>query len=384
MKLNKRLRLAVLGTVAVILLPTLAGCGRGNNPAPSTKESDSGKSGNSDSGKKKVVDRIGREVEIPSNVKTVVGLNHSLRYLCYMGCADNVVGVEEGEKEKSKVVKAYHYNYWETWKDKPAVGKGGSGGYTPYNEQLISVKPDVIICGYSPKDAETLQEKTGIPVVVIGDGAAFSEEFDKSIELIGQVMGKEDRAKELIDYVASLKKDIEKRVSNIPEDKKPKVFAGAISYRGGHGIEGTYSNFPLFTVLKANDVGKNLTDKTAPVTIDKEKVLEWNPDIIFLDPNNRSYVEEDYKTNPNFYSQLKAFKDKKMYNCPGYIWYYSNIEVAVADTFYLGSVMYPEAFKDIDPKKKANEIFKKFLNKDNFYEALEAAGCGFGEFKLGD
>ncbi len=383
MKTNKLLSLAVLGTTAVILAPALTGCGGGNKPQE-TKTAQESKTGTTNSGKRKVVDCIGREVEIPNEVKSVVGFNYALRYLCYMGCADNVVGVEEGEKQKSRVAKAYHYNYWHTWKDKPAVGKGGSGGYTPYNEQLISLKPDVIICGYAQKDAETLQQKTGIPVVVLKDGAAFSEEFDKSIKLIGEVMGKEKRAKELTDYVGSVKKDIEKRVSGIPEDKKPRVYTGAVSFKGGHGIEGTYSNFPLFKILKANDVAKGLSDKSSGVTIDKEKILEWNPDIIFLDPNNRSYVDKDYKENPDFYKQLKAFNEKKVYNCPGYIWYHSNIEMAVADTYYLGSVMYPEAFKDIDPKKKANEVFKNFLNKDNFYEELEKAGSGFGEFKLGD
>ena len=87
------------------------------------------------------------------------------------------------------------------------------------------------------------------------------------------------------------------------------------------------------------------------------------PDVIFMDPNNKSFVKEDMDANPDYYKQLKAFGDNNVYTCIGYNWYHTNVEIALADTYYVASILYPEQFKDIDPKEKAKEIFKTFIGQ---------------------
>ncbi len=299
---------------------------------------------------------------------------------------DKVVGVEQGEHEtdteKINVVKAYGHTYKNTWQDKPIVGEGGSGGYTPYEEEIINAAPDVIIAGYSKEDADSLQQKTGIPVVAINSGTLFGDDYDDALEVIGEVMDVEDRAEAIIDYIDEVQDEMKEKTKDVPDADKPKVYTGAVSFKGGHGIEGTYSNFPIFTVMNANDVCKGLSDKVNGMTIDKEKVLEWNPDVIFLDPNNKSFVKEDMNANPDYYKQLKAFNDNSVYTCIGYNWYHTNIEIALADTYYVASILYPEQFKDVDPVEKAKEIFKFFLNNDTYYDDLDAAGMGFGNYNL--
>ena len=405
MRFKKGIKFAALGIAAVTIAPVMAACG-GSGGGDSTTAATTAAtttaasttaattsaagtttaSGGSSGGTKTITDNTGRTVEVPEKVNSVIGLNNGLRYLCYLGCVDKVVGVEQGEietdKEKINVVKAYGHTYKDTWQDKPIVGEGGSGGYTPYEEEIINCAPDVIIAGYSKEDAESLQNKTGIPVVAINSGTLFGDDYDESLEVIGEVMGVEDRADAIIDFIDGVKDDMEKRTKDVPDADKPTVYTGAVSFKGGHGIEGTYSNFPIFTVMNANDVCKGMSDNVGGVTIDKEKVLDWNPDIIFLDPNNKSYVKEDYDANPDYYKQLKAFENGDVYTCIGYNWYHTNIEVALADTYYVASILYPEQFKDVDPIAKAKEIFKFFLDNDKYYDDLEAAGMGFGKIDI--
>ena len=50
-----------------------------------------------------VVDALGREVEIPTEIKRVVPLANALRMMCYLQAQDLIVGVEAGEMEKSLV-----------------------------------------------------------------------------------------------------------------------------------------------------------------------------------------------------------------------------------------------------------------------------------------
>ncbi len=60
-----------------------------------------------------------------------------------------------------------------------------------------------------------------------------------------------------------------------------------------------------------------------------------------------------------------------------YNFYTTNIETAMADAYYLGKVLYPEKFKDIDTQKKADEIYKLLLGKELYSQMAD----NFGGFK---
>ena len=44
--------------------------------------------------------------------------------------------------------------------------------------------------------------------------------------------------------------------------------------------------------------------------------------------------------------------------------YYTNLEIALANTWYMAKVAYPDKFGDIDMDAKTNEITKAFLGKE--------------------
>ena len=46
-----------------------------------------------------------------------------------------------------------------------------------------------------------------------------------------------------------------------------------------------------------------------------------------------------------------------------YNFYSRNYGSILADAFYIGKVLYPDKFKDIDPQNKADEIFTFLLGK---------------------
>ncbi|MCQ5341258.1 MAG: iron ABC transporter substrate-binding protein, partial [Candidatus Methanomethylicia archaeon] len=84
----------------------------------------------------------------------------------------------------------------------------------------------------------------------------------------------------------------------------------------------------------------------------------------------------DFNKDPNKYLQLYAFKEGKVYGTLPYNYYHTNIATALADAYYIGKILYPEKFKDVDPEKKANEIFQVFIGKP-IYQAYADAYGGF-------
>lgn len=374
-------KIALLLTFTLMFTIVTAGCG---NTSVSNDTSSVNDTSSEESKETRIItDAAGREVEIPETVTTVIPLANALRMMCYADALDLVVGVELGETEQN-IVKAYNWVNYETLKNLPVVGEGGSGGYTPYEEEIVQLNPDVIICGYSQEDAESLQEKTGIPVVVINGGTLFGEDYNQSLEIIGEVCNKEKRCEEVIEYIKGIEEDLSSRTADVTDENKLVVYTGAVSFKGGHGIEGTYTNFPPFTALNAIDIFGDTEAASTGVVIEKEKILTADPDIIFLDPNNISLVNEDYVTNQDFYDSLSAVKNDKLYTMLGYNYYYTNVEIALADCYYAGTVIYPDEFSDIEPVEKAKEIFSYLLGSDTYYQNLADDGLGFGKITLGE
>ena len=49
----------------------------------------------------------------------------------------------------------------------------------------------------------------------------------------------------------------------------------------------------------------------------------------------------------------------------------ANHETALANAYYIGKILYPEQFDDIDPVKKADEIYTNVVGKPVFNQLKE-------------
>jgi len=327
-----------------------------------------------------VTDGAGRQVEIPETVESIVCVGvGALRYTCYMGAQDLVIGVEDYEV-KPGMDRLYNYVNFEKFKALPVIGTNG----VPYTEEIITLSPDVVIMSkYASCDADDLQNKTGTPVVVVpGSDTTLDDDAFQTIRILGEVFNKQDRAAELNNYLKGLQKDLTDRTKNIPESEKPSVYVGGVSFKGHHGFEGTEAGYGPFALIGA----KNLADTTGQAgafNIDLEQVLAWDPDVIFVDFNGMGFIKEDYAKNPDYYNSLTAVKEGKVYSQISFRSFASNLETALADAYYAACVIYPEAFKDIDPEAKAQEIFETILGVDP-YEDLKEAGYAFRAIKIGE
>ena len=348
--------------------------------AAETAETETAKADTDAAGTRLITDSEGREVEIPEKVESIVCLNvGALRYTCYMQAQDLVIGVEDYEKEQS-ISRGYNYVNFELFQDLPVVGNNGEH----YPEEIISADPDVIVMSaYDDSDADSLQEKTGIPVVVVpGSDSMMDEGAYETFRIMGELYGKEDRAQELLDYMDSIKEDLETRTADVAEEDKLTAYVAGVSYKGAHGFEGTEAGYGPFAAINAKNLADE-TGQTGPFDIDLEQVLAWDPDVIFVDFNGLDLVNEDYASNPEYYEQLTAVQEGRVYSQISFRSSASNLDTALADTYYAASVLYPEQFADVDPEEKAAEIFEMLLG-ENFYEDLKANGYEFRQITIGE
>jgi iron complex transport system substrate-binding protein len=328
-----------------------------------------------------VVDYANRTVEVPANVSRVVAIGPGvLRLVAYLGALDKIVGVEDAEKSWSPLGRDYAMAYGDAFKNLPVVGPGGPRN-PPNPELLRSLKPDVVLMSRTYVDLydpDRLSQEVGAPVVVIDYGVAGYlnvTEFKRAITLLGRILGREARAQELAKYIDSVVDDLAQRVRAV--QATPSVYVGAVSYKGAQPFTGTQGMFPPLLLLKTRSIVDEL-GKRGFVNVDFEFILKRQPEYIFIDLNNLKTVLDDYSKDPAKYCALKAFKEGRVYALLPFNYYHTNVATALADAYFMGKVLYPEQFKDVDPASKADEIYRVFLGKPLYEEFVKGFGRGFG------
>lgn len=351
-----------------------------------------------------VVDVWNREVEIPAEVDSIVAVGSmGPRMAAYLGVVDMLAGAELSDINSESARYDYSPVYHDVLADLPPVGRGGgSGENNAYAEEIIMLQPDVIIAGFDEDACDELQRQTGIPVVSIRYRAHgfIDEGFYRSLRIFADVVGAEERCEEILSYIDGCKADLARRTDGIPDSGKLLAYTGAVTYNGRHGFAFTYVNFPPFVAIGALNAADELAaaqtgDAEAAALasgtayigddgfeIDPEKIIEWDPDIIFLDPGNMDIVNSEYAANPAYFESIRAIEEGNVYSMPSTNSAGPNITYLLMNAYYAGTVLFPYSFSDIDFHGKSSEIMEMMLGCD-FFDEMESDGLVYGKLEVG-
>jgi len=324
-----------------------------------------------------VTDMAGRNVTLSKGPERVICISPgTLRLIIYVEGKSSVVGVEDIEKRFPKT-----RPYWIANSELsrlPSIGPGGPNTINkePDLEKVLAVNPDVVFISYMEQGkADSLQNKIGIPIIVLtyGPFGTFNEVVYDSIRLVGRILDKEARAEAVVDFIENSREDLYSRAGGVPEDQKPAAYAGGIGFKGTHGIESTETLYAPFEWVNARNVAMS-EGKKGHLFVDKETILSWNPDIIFIDSGGNELIRQDYVKKPDFYEALKAFKARRVHSLHSFNWYMTNIGTVITDAYSVGKILYPECFKDVNLAGKADEIYTFLVGKPVYEQMTKSFG----------
>ncbi len=335
--------------------------------------------------KRVFTDASGRTVKVLPVIDHVICSGAGcLRLLTYLQAQDRVVAVDDVERRSSRFDARPYSLANPQFKRLPLFGEFRGHDHP---ELILSLKvlPQVIFKTYGTMghDPEELQQKTGIPVLVLeyGDLGNHRKVLYRSLRLIGQVMGKADRAEQVIAFFESGIQDLYRRTFNVPGLERGRCFVGGIAFRGPHGFQSTEPGYPPFDFINAENVAydpgsaaKNLRHSN----VSKENLLVWDPDILFLDLATLQMGDNagglyELKTDP-VYRHLGAVKRGAVYGLLPYNWYAQNFGSILVNAYVAGKLIYPERFTDVDPERKADEIYSFLVGKPVFGDMNRSFG----------
>jgi cobalamin transport system substrate-binding protein len=153
-----------------------------------------------------ILDDAGRQVHLNSVPTRIVSHVPSITETIFaLGLGDNLVADSD------------YCDYPEAAKTKPKIG----GYFTPNLEEIIAMKPDLVLTdGYAPELIPKL-DSLGIPVAVINPKDING--VLKDIELLGNVTGSQKEAKELTD-------DMKERMDAVSEKVAPLSYRPSVLY----------------------------------------------------------------------------------------------------------------------------------------------------------
>jgi len=354
----------LVSTVLIIAVVFASGCGDKESPGRPIAEI---------SNKKTVTDLLGRVVVIPDKVERVVSpFMMYTRIIIALGAMDKLVGISH-----TCVLPEEEHPYGKDLLKLPDVGDFGE------NIELIAfLKPDLIFV--FPQSIRTFEEKTDATVI----GASFPEEaemeemFYRQIEVIGSVLHKEKEAEELTAFIKDKLSKVTEITRKIPDGRKPRVYFAWTSWIGD--ITNTVVDFDPIGLAGGINVAKgckNFAKGQRGILVSREHIIKWNPDIIFLSRYKSNKWEktrnsgkevpvsvEEVLCDPLLQS-INAVKNHRVYYTTTFCNWWPH-QRAIAQTFQMAKIFYPDKFKDLDVQKEGNEVFKRFYGQDGLYTRL--------------
>ena len=239
-----------------------------------------------------ITDEIGRSINISPNPQRIVSLAPGITETLYaLGLADKIVGVT-------------NFCNWPA----AALQKQRVGGFiNPSIEQIVSLKPDLIIATADGNRQDTVRQLERIGLIVYVTNPSDTNGILRSISHLGEITACKNAA-------ATLVRQLQKRLSNIEAQilhkNRPRVFFQI-------GLE------PLITVggkTLINEVidragGRNMasSDTARYPRYSPEGIMAGSPDIILFAPmaNDKEFIA--VKNYWQKFEGIPAVKNNRIY-----------------------------------------------------------------------
>ena len=327
-----------------------------------------------------VVDVDDRTIELPADVQRVVVTFNLEEYFAVAGeeGIDKLVGFSHAYWEGRR------QDAWDAYVAKfPQIADIQDVGYndTINVEAIIALMPDVVIMS-SPVNKDFIEphlEKlaaAGIQVAFVNYHKQTVEMHRKSTEMLGKILGQEERAKTIADFYEEQMALVSDRIAQLGDDApRPSVY---MEFSRGVGEYGnTWSN-KMWGALIGQCGGVNIAADLGEgnsVDIAPEQVIAANPEVIVFTASPQTDIDDNIVLGygcdeAKALEALEAYKGREGWASLSAVQngrmgaLYHDLSRHIFDfagAQFLAKQIQPELFADLDPQAVLAEFFEQFM-----------------------
>lgn len=214
---------------------------------------------------------------------------------------------------------------------------GDPSDFIPNIESILALRPDVVFqWSTTSENIISVLDRAGLPV--LGMRANTQDDFAGAALMMGQVAGKETRARELVSRQDAVRRQIETEMNDLPPSGRPRVM-----YLGRASnilrVSGKDSYFDFYVRMVG---GQNVaSDSPIISTVSIEQILTWNPQVVLLG-NFDPLMPADIYKDPRW-QNVEAVRTHRVYRVPlgGYRWDPPSQESALG-WLWLAGLLHPD------------------------------------------
>ncbi len=281
-----------------------------------------------------VIDDLGRVVQVPRNVERVISTSSGIVEIIYaLGCGEKLVGVDAYSKFPPQVE-----NVTEVY------GREGLN-----LEIALSLNPQVAFAWwYQKSKLEQLEQY--IPVIYVNPRSV--DDVLKTIKLIGVVLGVEDRADNLTEYMSNYIDLVEDRVGGLSEENKTTIYyeLGDLGKTVGYG---TFTN-ELITMAGGINIALKASTERYP-RLTSEYIIQEDPDVIVVISWGKSI--DEVISRPGWDS-IKAVVENRVYTIEsGWVTCSPRL---ILGLLQFAKWLHPDLFQDISVESVMAELYSTY------------------------
>ncbi|MFW5790679.1 MAG: ABC transporter substrate-binding protein [Bacillota bacterium] len=298
---------------------------------------------------RQVIDMVGREVEIPSEINTIAtSYTPATLFVVALGAQDKLVAAGKG-MPKQQIFNELAPEV----EDLPEIS-GGSGINL---ESVAAIDPDLIII--SPHDSAESEadrlESIGYPTVIINPEGFY--QVEETFKFLGEVLNLEEKA----DEISGLYQEIEEitaKSRELPESEKKTVY-----FANSQLLDTVGSNMLQSDLIKiAGGINPAEEVKSGFIEASSEQLIEWDPDLVILSQFYRGDISE-LEDSPD-YQGITAFKNNDLERIPSKLepWDFPGPSSGLI-SLWLAEKLYPEQYQDLDLLEFTDKFYQKIYGQ---------------------
>ncbi|KAA5931688.1 ABC transporter substrate-binding protein [Pantoea sp. Bo_2] len=331
-----------------------------------------------------LTDITGRQVTIPDHPQRIVlgesRMLYSVALLTPGNPLQHIVGWPQDLKKYDPQTWQIFARQFAQMETIPVVGLDGVNDMN--SEQVIALKPDVVILPQLARDSENsaVLEKmlaaAHIPVVKIDLRVNLLKNTERSITLLGEVLNQPQRAAEFNHFYRSHMQRIADRLADYHGPKPSVLLQLHLGRRSECCVTSVNGNLgELLTFAGGNNIASQQI-KGVFGRLSEESVIVAQPEYYFATGTGSADEVSALKLGPavttlqtrqsllaltgqqNALKQLTALREGHT----GAIWhnFYLSPWHVVATEFF-ATTLYPQLFRDVDPEQTLQQLFRNFL-----------------------